>query len=329
MSLTSTTASLGAHQWRGVIEEYRDRLDIPESHAHHHAARGRHAAGRQPVAVRADRCAGLAEGRGRQPHRLVQGPRHDGRAVVRGRRGRRGGGVRVDRQHVRVDGGVRRAGRRQAAGAGAAGQDRGRQAGAGDRARRAGDHGARQLRRLPADLARPRRGLPGRAGELRQPDAPRGPEDRVVRDRRLPRRRPRRARAAGRQRRQHLGVLEGLPASTSSAGRATRTPQMLGWQAAGAAPLVSGVPVAAPETVASAIRIGNPASWQLAVAAAGRVRRRASGPSPTSRSSPRSASSRPATASSSSRRPPPASPACSPSWSRRSSPDAMPARRWW
>ena len=39
----------------------------------------------------------------------------------------------------------------------------------------------------------------------------RGPEDGVVRDRRLPRRRPRRPRAAGRQRRQHLGVLEGLP----------------------------------------------------------------------------------------------------------------------
>ena len=43
---------------------------------------------------------------------------------------------------------------------------------------------------------------------------------------------------------------------------------MLGWQAAGAAPLVSGTPVAAPETVASAIRIGNPASWHLAVEAA-------------------------------------------------------------
>ncbi len=43
---------------------------------------------------------------------------------------------------------------------------------------------------------------------------------------------------------------------------------MLGWQAAGAAPLVSGVPVPEPETVASAIRVGNPASWQLAVAAA-------------------------------------------------------------
>jgi threonine synthase len=51
------------------------------------------------------------------------------------------------------------------------------------------------------------------------------------------------------------------------AGLATRTPRMLGWQAAGAAPLVSGSPVAAPETVASAIRIGNPASWHLAEAA--------------------------------------------------------------
>jgi threonine synthase len=52
------------------------------------------------------------------------------------------------------------------------------------------------------------------------------------------------------------------------AGRGTRKPQMLGWQAAGAAPFVHGGPVADPETVASAIRIGNPASWQLAVDAA-------------------------------------------------------------
>jgi threonine synthase len=52
-----------------------------------------------------------------------------------------------------------------------------------------------------------------------------------------------------------------------AAGRTTHTPQMLGWQAAGAAPLVSGEPVLDPETVASAIRIGNPASWHLAVAA--------------------------------------------------------------
>jgi threonine synthase len=52
------------------------------------------------------------------------------------------------------------------------------------------------------------------------------------------------------------------------AGRSGHTPQMLGWQAAGAAPFVRGAPVPDPETVASAIRIGNPASWQLAVDAA-------------------------------------------------------------
>ena len=51
----------------------------------------------------------------------------------------------------------------------------------------------------------------------------------------------------------------------AASGCSTRKPQMLGWQAAGAAPLVSGEPVAEPETVASAIRIGNPASWQMAV----------------------------------------------------------------
>jgi len=53
----------------------------------------------------------------------------------------------------------------------------------------------------------------------------------------------------------------------AGAGRSTRRPQMLGWQAAGAAPLVHGEPVTAPETVASAIRIGKPASWHLAVQA--------------------------------------------------------------
>ncbi|MGN6251480.1 MAG: threonine synthase [Marmoricola sp.] len=54
------------------------------------------------------------------------------------------------------------------------------------------------------------------------------------------------------------------------AGNATRLPVMRGWQAAGAAPLVQGAPVPDPETVASAIRIGNPASWDLAMAAADR-----------------------------------------------------------
>ena len=52
-----------------------------------------------------------------------------------------------------------------------------------------------------------------------------------------------------------------------AAGRASGAPRMLGFQAAGAAPLVTGQPVTKPVTVASAIRIGNPASWQLAEAA--------------------------------------------------------------
>jgi len=48
---------------------------------------------------------------------------------------------------------------------------------------------------------------------------------------------------------------------------ATRRPQMWGFQAAGAAPIVLGHPVDDPETVATAIRIGNPASWRQAEAA--------------------------------------------------------------
>jgi threonine synthase len=50
-------------------------------------------------------------------------------------------------------------------------------------------------------------------------------------------------------------------------GQATRAPRMLGFQASGAAPLVIGRPVPEPSTVATGIRIGNPASWRLAEAA--------------------------------------------------------------
>jgi threonine synthase len=50
-------------------------------------------------------------------------------------------------------------------------------------------------------------------------------------------------------------------------GQASHAPRMLGFQAAGAAPIVAGEPVLNPVTVATAIRIGNPASWRLAEAA--------------------------------------------------------------
>jgi threonine synthase len=48
-------------------------------------------------------------------------------------------------------------------------------------------------------------------------------------------------------------------------GTAASRPRMWGFQAAGAAPLVSGEPVLKPETIATAIRIGNPASWDGAI----------------------------------------------------------------
>ena len=51
-------------------------------------------------------------------------------------------------------------------------------------------------------------------------------------------------------------------------GWSASTPRMYGFQAAGAAPIVLGHPVEEPETVATAIRIGNPASWEGAVTAA-------------------------------------------------------------
>ena len=53
----------------------------------------------------------------------------------------------------------------------------------------------------------------------------------------------------------------------AAAGVIDRRPAMWGFQAAGAAPLVSGAPVPHPDTLATAIRVGNPASWRLAVTA--------------------------------------------------------------
>jgi threonine synthase len=50
-------------------------------------------------------------------------------------------------------------------------------------------------------------------------------------------------------------------------GAATRRPRMFGFQAAGSAPIVRGEVVKDPDTIASAIRIGNPASWELALQA--------------------------------------------------------------
>ena len=53
----------------------------------------------------------------------------------------------------------------------------------------------------------------------------------------------------------------------TAAGISTRLPRMFGFQASGAAPIVRGEPVLRPQTIATAIRIGNPASWTFAEAA--------------------------------------------------------------
>ena len=60
----------------------------------------------------------------------------------------------------------------------------------------------------------------------------------------------------------HRGYREEL-----ARGATTRLPRMFGFQAEGSAPIVRGHVVKDPETIASAIRIGNPASWKLALAA--------------------------------------------------------------
>ena len=136
-------------------------------------------------AVRAHRLRGLPQGRGRQPDRVVQGPRHDRwRSPRRPRRARR-------RSSARPPATPRLSAAAYAVRAGMtcavlvpAGQDRARQAGPGAGARRQAAAGRRQLRRLPRARPQAGRRLPGRAGQLGQP----------VPDRRA--RRPRRSRSA-------------------------------------------------------------------------------------------------------------------------------------
>ena len=63
------------------------------------------------------------------------------------------------------------------------------------------------------------------------------------------------------------GYCESAERPKGSIGYATKRPYMWGFQAEGAAPIVKGHPVDDPDTVATAIRIGNPASWQQAITA--------------------------------------------------------------
>ena len=154
-------------------------------------------------------------------------------------------------------------------------------------------------------------GLPRRPGQLGQPGPARGPEDRGVRDRRLPRRRARLPPAAGRQRRQHLGVLARLHGVLRPRHGHPQAPDArLPGRGCGAAGDRRAVP-----------RPGDPGhrdpDRQPGLVEARRGRRaRVRRPVPRGQRRPdpgRAArAGRPATASSSSRPRPPASPGCSP-----------------
>ena len=262
---------------RGEPLARRDR-GVPRPAAGHRgdarrdARRGRHAARALRVAVGRDRVRGLAEVRGREPDRLVQGPRDDGRDQQGPRGGREGGRVRLDRQHERERGGIRRQGGAHVRGARAEGQGRARQDGRDARPRRARARGRGQLRRGVRARARLAE-RPGHARELGEPVPAAGAEDLRVRDRRRAR-----ARAdlhcvpvgnAGNISSHWIGYSDYLADGTIH-----EPPRLFGFQASrrGAARL--GRPVEEPHTIATAIRIGNPASWDLAMAPRRRPRAR-------------------------------------------------------
>ena len=224
-----------SHQWRGVLNEYRDRLDVTDATPIITLGEGGTPADPGPGARGAHRREGVGQVRGHEPDRLVQGPRHDDGRVEGGRARREGRDLRVHRQHVGLRRGLRHPRRHHRRRAGARGQDRDGQARAGDRARRRAAAGARQLRRLPRHRARTRRPLPGAPRQLGQQRPHRGPEDRRVRGRRGARRRPRLPLHPGRQRRQlhrvrarlrrrgrHRGVARSARGCSASRPRAAR-----------------------------------------------------------------------------------------------------------
>ena len=86
----------------GLIERYRERLPFAAGDPVVSLEEGSTPLVLAERAVRARRRRGVAEARGREPDRLVQGPRDDVRGVRRRARGRGGGDLRLDRQHRRV-----------------------------------------------------------------------------------------------------------------------------------------------------------------------------------------------------------------------------------
>ena len=150
------------------------------------------------------------QARGIEPDRLVQGPRHGGRCLGGAARGEPRDHLRVDRQHERIRGGVRRTVRIASSCRRAGRTHRVGQAAPGARPRCDGGECQRRFRCRAARRARTLRTPPRDPREQRQPESDRRSEDCCVRDRGRARRRSGRARTPGRQRRQHHRVLARL-----------------------------------------------------------------------------------------------------------------------
>ena len=287
--------------WRGVIEEYRDRLPVDARHARRHAARGRHAAAARAAPVRA--------ARGCEVYLKVEGANPTGSFKDRGMTIAVSKAAEAGAQAVicastgntsASAAAYAARGRPDLRGPGPGRQDRPGQAGPGAGARREAAAGRGQLRRLPAAGPRARRELPGRAGQLGQPGPPARAEDRRLRGRRRARRRPRHPLLPVGNAGNISAYWMGYQRVRRRRARPRRTPRMYGFQAAGAAPIVNGAPVDQPDTIATAIRIGNPASWTWPSRRATTPTARST-PSPTRRSWPRTGCCPPARACSSSR----------------------------
>ena len=266
-----------AHQWRGVIREYADRLPVTE--ATRVITLGE---GGTPL-VHAQKLSELTgshrlpQGGGHEPDRLLQGPRHDHGHDGRRRSRRQGGGVRLHRQHLGLRRGLRHGRRADSAPCWC------------PRARSPWASSARRSRTAPrccrwtatsttawtspASWASPTRcswsTRSTRPGSRARRPVPSKSSTRWATPRTSTCSRwatPATSARTGRATRSTAAPFESATAGTL-APVATKTPAMWGFQAAGAAPFVAGHPITEPDTIATAIRIGNPASWDAAVAA--------------------------------------------------------------
>src|SRR5664280_1673522 len=236
-------------------------------HACGHPVGGKHPAATSAPALGPSGSQGPVEGRRCQSHRLVQGQGNDG-GHLQGSRGRcQGGGVRLHREHLGFSGCLCGARRAHLCGPDPRGPYRPGEAGPGPHPRGAGPAGpcnfdqsltiVRELgERAPVTVVNsvnPYRIEGQKSGAFEVVDQlGDAPEVHCI---------P--VGNAGNITAYWKGYLE-----FKEAGRSTRLPRMLGFQAAGAAPIVEGHPIEHPDTVATAIRIGNPASWYGATSAA-------------------------------------------------------------